>query len=132
MLCPGLPEETASGDRLTLKSAPSLAARYVKVGRLFRLDLVQVNSSMEHSGAVIPFIHSDAATDNSDFIAYFAGMLEFRLEHEPQELVPVAGQLAALCAYVTEHWASFQKGAEFYGNVWDRFESLRDAFSRLT
>jgi hypothetical protein len=81
--------------------------------------------------AVVQFVRSEAATDDSDFIAHFAGTLEFRLEHESQELQPAAEQLVILCGYVVEHWSRFERGAKAYGDVRARYQTLQQAFSRL-
>src|SRR6185436_18816876 len=48
--------------------------------------------------AAINYIRSQAATGDSSIIDCFAGILEFRLEFEAHELVPVAAQLASVCA----------------------------------
>ncbi len=80
--------------------------------------------------AVVRFVRHETA-DISDFVAHFARTLEFRLEHEPQELAPVATQLAELCDYIIEHWSRFEAGSEPYGDVGVRYMSLREAFSRL-
>jgi hypothetical protein len=82
--------------------------------------------------AVVQFVRSEAATDDSDFIAHFASTLEFRLEHEPQELQPVAEQLADLCRYIVEHWSLFESGSEFYDDVRTRYQTLQQTFSRPT
>src|SRR4029077_9394939 len=37
-------------------------------------------------------------------ICGFAGTLECRLEYEPSELAPIAGQLAAICGYIVDHY----------------------------
>lgn len=52
--------------------------------------------------AAISFIRSEAAICGSDFISSFASTLESRLEFEPQELQPVAYQLAAICTYIIQ------------------------------
>ncbi len=81
--------------------------------------------------AVVQFVRSEAATDDSDFIAHFASTLEFRLEYEAQELQPVAAQLADLCRYIVEHWSRFESGSEFYDDVRTRYQTLQQTFSRL-
>lgn len=81
--------------------------------------------------AVLGFVRSDAATDDSDFIAHFASTLEFRLQHESLDPQPVAQQLADLCRYVVEYWSRFESGAECYGDVRARYQLLQQTFSRL-
>lgn len=82
--------------------------------------------------AVVQFVHSEAATDDSDFMAHFASTLEFRLEYESPELQPVAEQIADLCRYVVEHWSRFESGSEFYDDVRGRYQTLQQRFSRLS
>jgi hypothetical protein len=82
--------------------------------------------------AVVQFVRSEAATDDSDFVAHFASTLAFRLEHEPQELQPVAEQLSELCRYIVEHWSRFESGSEFYDDVRTRNQTLQRTFSRPT
>jgi len=82
--------------------------------------------------AVAQYIYSDSAAGEYDFIAHFAGTLEFRLEHESQELIPVADQLVALSGYIVEHWAKFEAADDAYGDVCGRFQAIQRAFVRLT
>jgi hypothetical protein len=85
--------------------------------------------SIEFDEARVPI--RDAAKGDSGFIASLVDRLTFRLEREPQQPAPVAARVVALCAYVIEHWARFEVDAEIDGNVRNRFEALRGAFSRL-
>ena len=78
--------------------------------------------------AVIRYIQSAAAIGDSDIINCFAGLLEFRLEYESAELVPVAGQLAAICGYIVEHYERFDLQQEIYGDVRARFQVLQQRF----
>ncbi|HEY4258687.1 MAG TPA: hypothetical protein VGM98_00950 [Schlesneria sp.] len=81
--------------------------------------------------AVVEFIRSEAATDDSDFVAFFASTLEFRFKYEPGEMRPVAQQLAVLCGYVVEYWSRFESGSEAYGDVRTRYQLLQQIFSRM-
>lgn len=81
--------------------------------------------------AVFQFVRH-GTDDISDFVSHFAATLEFRLEYEADELTPVASQLAEFCSYIVEHWSRFSEGAEAYGDVRARFETLRTAFSWLS
>ncbi|MSR58186.1 MAG: hypothetical protein EXS05_10980 [Planctomycetaceae bacterium] len=78
--------------------------------------------------AAISYIRSEAATGDSYVIDGFAGLLELRLEFEPQELVAVAEPLASICAYIVEHHDRFDLEPEIYGDVRPRFEALQRAF----
>jgi hypothetical protein len=76
---------------------------------------------------------NDLRSDNAavDEAAYFATPIEFRLEYDPQDLLPVAGELAAVCQSVIDQWPRFQEGAEGYGDVLARYVKLRDALEEL-
>jgi len=80
--------------------------------------------------AVFQFVRH-AEGDVSDFISHVAGTLEFRLEHEADELTPVASELAEFCKDILEQWSRFSVGTEAYGDVRARFEVLRTAFLGL-
>ena len=110
-----------------------------EVEALFRENDIYYESDLMWMGApafrfylpaVLQFVRQQKG-DISDFISHFAGTLEFRLEHEADELRPVASQLSDFCSYIIEHWSRFREGTEAYGDVRARFEALGTAFSRL-
>ena len=80
--------------------------------------------------ALIHYIQSESATGDSDIINCFAGLLEFRLEHEAAELVPIAEQLASVCSYVVQYYNRFDLTPEIYGDLRPRFQALQQAFSK--
>ena len=59
-------------------------------------------------------------------------ILEFRLEHESAELVPIAEQLASLCDYFITYYERFDLTPNIYGDVRSRFEALQRKFLTLT
>ena len=59
--------------------------------------------------AAVRFIRNNSG-DTSEFVAHFASTLEFRLDHEPNELKAVAVQLVELCDYLIENWSRFEDG----------------------
>lgn len=89
--------------------------------------------------------HSLILGGTHGLILWFAVVLEFRLEHEPSELSPVATKLTALCEDIADDWARFEGAeslgeaesrfreslVEVYGNIELRYRKLRDEFSRL-
>jgi hypothetical protein len=81
--------------------------------------------------SAICYIQSEAAAGDSDMINCIAGLLEFRLEHETTQLVPIARQLADVCAYVVEHFERFDLDPEIYGDVRTRCQTLQEAFLRM-
>jgi hypothetical protein len=74
--------------------------------------------------AAINYIRSASAAGDSDMINCFAGILESRLIYEPEELRPVAQQLASICAYIIEHYERFDVGPEFYGDLRPRLRAF--------
>ena len=74
--------------------------------------------------AFIGYIQSQESKGDSDAINCFAGLLEFRLEHEPKELSPIALELAAACRHVIEHYDHFDASLEVYGDLRSRYEKL--------
>ncbi len=78
--------------------------------------------------ALIHYIQSEAASGDSDVINCFAGLLEFRLEHEAAELLPIAQQLASVCGYIIQEYTRFGLSPEIYGDLRPRFQSLQQAF----
>jgi hypothetical protein len=57
--------------------------------------------------ALINYIRSEVATGDSDIINCFGGLLEFRLEHQAAELLPISEQLASVCGYIIQHYSRF-------------------------
>jgi hypothetical protein len=80
--------------------------------------------------AVISYIHSAAATGDSDIISCFTSILEHRLEFEAGELVSVAPLLASVCRYIIENYDRFALTPEIYGDLRPRYQSLEQAFLR--
>jgi len=67
--------------------------------------------------AVIQYIQSEAASRDSDIINCFASILEFRLEHERDELSAIGKQLASIGGYIVEHYDRFDLELGIYGDV---------------
>src|SRR3954466_14676437 len=53
--------------------------------------------------AAIRYLRSDAAENDCGFVSALGATLEFRLEHYPESLAPIWGQLASACDYVVAH-----------------------------
>ena len=81
--------------------------------------------------AVIRFLHSEAAAGDADFISCFARILQFRLENEPDELAPVAAELATTCQYVLDRWSRFDATPDTYGDLRGRYQSIIHWLARL-
>jgi hypothetical protein len=78
--------------------------------------------------AAIRYIRSEAATGDHAIASCMAMILEFRLEHESAELVPIAGQLASICGYIIENYERFDLTPEVFGDVRTRFQTLKQTF----
>jgi len=81
--------------------------------------------------AVIRYVQSEAASRDTDIILSLISILEFRLEHQPADMLPVAGKLGAFCDYIVQHHERFQLAAEYYGDFRARFQVLQTGFSKL-
>ena len=81
--------------------------------------------------AAISYIKSKAAAGDSDLINCFAGILEFRLEFEADELVSVAEMLASVCGFIVHDYDSFDLIPEVYGDLRPRYESLQKRFLEM-
>jgi hypothetical protein len=82
--------------------------------------------------AAISYIQSEAATNDSAIASCIAMILEFRLEHESADLVPIADQLAFICRYIIEHYERFDLTPEIYGDVRARIQALQQTFLNLS
>ncbi|MBC7821768.1 MAG: hypothetical protein IAG10_33190 [Planctomycetaceae bacterium] len=82
--------------------------------------------------AAIRFIQSDEGAFQDDFIYGFWGTLKSRLDHEPEELVPIAESLAAVCHYIVENWSKFDFDWKMSHRLPPRFVLLQHAFERLS
>jgi hypothetical protein len=83
--------------------------------------------------AAIRFIQSDDVAFQAGFINGIRSTLERHLECDPpEELIPVAGQLAAVCSYIVEHWSKFGANEEIYGDLQLRYVALQRKFEHLS
>lgn len=74
--------------------------------------------------AFISYIQSKESAGDSDAINCFAGLLEFRVEREQENLNPIAQQLANACRYIISHYDRFDVTTEIYGDLRARYEGL--------
>ncbi len=73
------------------------------------------------------YLESEAATHDSHMVNCFVNLLEFRWQHEPKELTPIAEQLYAICAYLIENCGKFNLGPELE-HIRPRLDALRETF----
>ena len=81
--------------------------------------------------AAINYIQSEEAAGDSDIINCFAGILEFRLEYEAQELVPIARQLALMCGRIVQLYERFEIDPDVYGDLRPRYQALEQTLMRI-
>lgn len=79
--------------------------------------------------AAISYIQREAADNDYDTINCLAGILEFRLKHEYQELRPTAGMLTTFCRYILNHLDKFD--AEIYDDLQARYILLHQSFEQF-
>jgi hypothetical protein len=81
--------------------------------------------------AAIRYVQSEAASTDTDIILSLGSILEFRLEKQSNDILPVADKLRAFCDYIVQHHERFQLAAEYYGDFRPRFQALSIGFSKL-
>lgn len=54
--------------------------------------------------AAIRYLRNESATGQVAFVTGFILALELRLQDEPEELVPIADELAAICGYIIKQY----------------------------
>jgi hypothetical protein len=74
--------------------------------------------------AAIRYIRGNKSKGDSDAISCFLGLLQFRLEWEPESLRPVAGELTQACKFVAEHFDRFYVDDEIDGDLRQEFEKM--------
>lgn len=82
--------------------------------------------------AAIRYLQSEKSNGDSDAINCFVGLLEFRWENEPEEVRPIAPQLAAALHYILENHQKFDADFEIYGDLRQRCEKLIQQVSTKT
>jgi hypothetical protein len=79
--------------------------------------------------AALNHLRSEAAA--GDEAAMLLSVIEFRLEHESESLVPVLDELTAFCQHVIDQWPRWKEDTEpVYGDLLPRFINLREALHR--
>lgn len=81
--------------------------------------------------AVIRYVQSEAASSDTDIFLSLINILEFRLEHERADMLPIAGKLGAFCDYIVQNHERFRLAAEYYGDFRPRFQALHAGFCGL-
>jgi hypothetical protein len=74
--------------------------------------------------AFVQYIQSHESERDADATNCFVRLLEFRFEHEPQAIRPIARELSKACRHIIENYESYQIDPEIYGNLCPRCEQL--------
>jgi hypothetical protein len=83
-----------------------------------------------YARAAMNYLRS-AAADGQD-AAFFLTDVEFRLDPQPQDLAPVARELADYCQHVIDQWPRWKEDTEpFYGDLLPRYIKLLDTLQHL-
>jgi hypothetical protein len=77
--------------------------------------------------ALINYIQSSASKGDSDIVNCFAGVLEFRLEYERPDLVPIACELTQACRYIVDHHDFYELTEGISGDL-PRYRHLMQEF----
>jgi hypothetical protein len=123
-------DERSACEHFLGKSLQEAEALFQENSLYYQEDLMFMGASAFrfYVQAVISYIQSDAATDDSDVINCFAAILEHRLKHDKEELCPIAGCLATICGHIIEHYDRFDITRGIYGDIRPRFHALQRAF----
>lgn len=124
------PDERSASEHFLGKNLEEAEALFRENSLYYQEDLMFMGASAFrfYVQAAINYIMSESATGDDSIISCFAMILEHRLEFEGEELRPVAAQLAAICAYIIDHYGRFDLAPEIYGDLRPRFQSLRQTF----
>src|SRR6476659_4855107 len=119
-------DERVACEHFLGKSVAEAEALFRDNALLYQEDLMWMGpvAFRYYVTAIIRYIQSEAASGDPDIINCFAGLLEFRLEHEPNELRPIMDQLSSICRYVVERYQKFDVAPDIYGDMRTRFARL--------
>jgi hypothetical protein len=73
--------------------------------------------------AFIRYLQSEFGHGDSDAVNSFYGTITFRLEHGPEDLAPIAAELAKACRYILANWDRFRV-LPLYGDLRGAYEGL--------
>lgn len=76
------------------------------------------------------YLRSEASAGDWEAAIFLLHPLESRLEDEPEEIGPVAAQLASLCHYMAERQEKFDAG-DIAGDIVERYSALAKRFLDL-
>ena len=95
-------DERAACDHFLGKTLDEAEALFAENALYYQEDLMWMGPKAFRF-YVFAAIRCIETTQNPEMVSGLAGVLEFRLEYERQELEPIAEPLLALCRYVSSH-----------------------------
>lgn len=112
-----------------------------EAGELFRENALSAFEDLMWMGPVafrfylvagIDYLRSEEASEDADAVNAFTGMLEFRLEFEPDELRPVVPRLVPICQFLLQNWdRCVGDYPEVYAGVRQRCQALQQKLARM-
>ena len=126
-------DERSASEHFLGKSLDEAEALFRENWLYFQEDLMfmGIAAFRFYIQAAIRYIQSEAAAGDSSIVSCFAMILEFRLEHEPEGLVPIAEQLASICGYIIEQRERFDFAAETLDDDPVRVQTLQQTLLEL-
>lgn len=125
-------DERAACEHFLGKSLQEAEALFRDNSLYYQEDLMFMGGSAFrfYVQAAINYIQSESASGDGAIISCFAAFLEHRLEHEPQDLVPVIPQLVSACQFITDHWDRFDLTPEIYVGLRERYTALERSLAQ--
>lgn len=72
-----------------------------------------------------------AFLDSSDAASSFLRLIEYKLEHQPDDILPVIDELMPAVSYVAKNQSLFEANLEIYGNFRERADRIKQLGERL-
>ena len=74
--------------------------------------------------AAIDYIESEHAAGDSDIVSCFRGILEFRMNHDRDEIAAVVPELRRAANYILNNWKKFKVDPELDGDLRSKYQEL--------
>lgn len=79
--------------------------------------------------AFLNYLRSDSA-DDAD-LSCLVMILQYRLECDIHDLIPVASQVVSICRYILDNDSRYVVNQQLYGDLYAQVESLEREFQKL-
>ncbi len=130
----GSPDEAFAVRNFLGKSLDEAEALFRENSIYYQEDLLSMGpvAFRFYVRAAIRYVRSAHADGDSDIINCLAGILSFRQEHYPADLVPCAGLLGVFCDDVLKQFDRFHADPEIYPGLRERYQHLAEIFARTS